>query len=288
MFHIVYLITNLINNKKYIGVHSTNNLDDGYMGSGKLIIKAIKKYGIENFKREILYQFDTAQEAYDKERELVTEKIINNNEYYNLREGGKNCGILSDEVRARISRIQKELHVSGKVKPWNKGIPHSKETKEKISKILKNKNRKLSEEHKEKIRQANLGKKISYETIQKRILKTKGRKLSEKQKQILSKVHKGKTISQKHREQISAFNKGKKLSKEHKTKQSEAHKKLKFKCPHCDEVGHTSYMKGRHIPLCELKIIIEKQRNILSEIEKRITLDMPINDLYDDIKALSN
>ena len=48
---IVYLITNLINGKRYIGMDSKNNPQ--YLGSGTLILKAIKKYGKENFKKEI-------------------------------------------------------------------------------------------------------------------------------------------------------------------------------------------------------------------------------------------
>ena len=54
MEHVVYRITNMINGKKYIGKHSTTDVYDGYFGSGVAIKQAINKYGIDNFKKEII------------------------------------------------------------------------------------------------------------------------------------------------------------------------------------------------------------------------------------------
>lgn len=84
MFYTIYKTTNQINNKYYIGKHQTNNLDDGYMGSGKLLKRAIAKYGLENFKKEILHVFDNEIEMNAKEKELV----VVNESTYNLNEGG--------------------------------------------------------------------------------------------------------------------------------------------------------------------------------------------------------
>lgn len=78
-------MTNLINNKYYIGAHKTKNIDDNYMGSGVALTKAIKKYGKENFEKEVLYIFDNPEDMFRKEEELV--ELCDNS--YNLRRGGK-------------------------------------------------------------------------------------------------------------------------------------------------------------------------------------------------------
>lgn len=87
--YFVYKTTNLINGKIYIGKHSTNNLEDNYLGSGTHLNNSINKYGKENFKREILEFFDTEQEAYDYEAEIVTKEFVLREDTYNHKLGGK-------------------------------------------------------------------------------------------------------------------------------------------------------------------------------------------------------
>ena len=89
MFYTIYKITNLIDGKIYIGKHQTKDLNDGYMGSGKQLKRAQAKHGIENFKKEILFQFDNEADMNTKEAELVTEEFCLREDTYNLCPGGK-------------------------------------------------------------------------------------------------------------------------------------------------------------------------------------------------------
>jgi hypothetical protein len=87
--HTVYKTTNSLNNKYYIGVHSTKDVHDSYLGSGSVFKKALKKYGKENFIKEILFSFDSKEEAYQKEKELITESEIRDKKTYNIALGGQ-------------------------------------------------------------------------------------------------------------------------------------------------------------------------------------------------------
>lgn len=89
MSYYVYKITNTINGKWYIGKrkhHSPHN--DRYMGSGKLIKLAIKKYGKNIFTKEIIEIFATNNDAAKLEAILVTKDDIKSNMTYNMHEGG--------------------------------------------------------------------------------------------------------------------------------------------------------------------------------------------------------
>lgn len=156
MFYTIYKITNNLNGKYYIGKHQTKNLNDGYMGSGKLLKRAIKKYGIENFSKEIMFVYKTENEMNIKEKELVTLDESN----YNLCPGGHGgFGYVNStyEIKARAGKtrhkknpelLQRIAKIGGQTGIKKHGIPkefvekaktsflgktHSLETKQKIS-----------------------------------------------------------------------------------------------------------------------------------------------------------
>lgn len=92
MHYLIYKTTNTVNNKIYVGCHITNNLDDGYIGSGLILQKAIEKYGKDKFKREILFDLPNEDEMFDMEKDIVNEEFIARLDTYNLTVGGREGG----------------------------------------------------------------------------------------------------------------------------------------------------------------------------------------------------
>jgi hypothetical protein len=141
-YNYTYQIKNLINNKTYIGVHSTDDLDDGYMGSGIQLKPAFDKYGKENFVKTIMCFFDTANEMYEEEKFLVDEEWIKRSDNYNIALGGIG-GNMGEEVNKKISKaIKGEKHylygLKGKNNP-HYGKKRSEETRRKMSESRKGK-----------------------------------------------------------------------------------------------------------------------------------------------------
>lgn len=105
-YHFVYKTVNKANGKYYIGKHSTDDLNDGYLGSGTLLKKALKKYGKENFEREIICFCSSSEEVYAKEHEIVTQEIVNDPMSYNLRCGGEGAQKIYSEEEAKERRLE--------------------------------------------------------------------------------------------------------------------------------------------------------------------------------------
>jgi len=151
----IYKTTNLLNGKIYIGQDSKNN--PKYFGSGLYLNKSIKKYGIENFKKEILFSFNSKEEALLKEEEIVDMLFVDRQDTYNFKIGGeggwdhipkmiKENPLYKEKFYSKVSASLKRGYKEGRLKGWKnmeghingfKGKHHSVETK----KILSEKNK---------------------------------------------------------------------------------------------------------------------------------------------------
>lgn len=141
-YHIVYKTVNMINSKFYIGKHSTDCLEDGYLGSGLLIRAAIELYGRENFKREILFNESSSEVASVKEREMVTEDLLKNPQCYNIALGGTG-GNLGEEINQRIGK---------KMSALLSGIPKTEKHKQALREVWKKKCYEVPYEIRDKIK----------------------------------------------------------------------------------------------------------------------------------------
>jgi hypothetical protein len=109
MKYIVYQTTNNINGRTYVGVHQTENINDGYIGSGVVLKRAIQKYGHENFTRIVLHECSSALEMYEVEASIVNSEFVADITTYNLIEGGlavESINANLDEHRPKHKRIE--------------------------------------------------------------------------------------------------------------------------------------------------------------------------------------
>ena len=228
---IIYRTTNLINQKFYVGKDTHNN--PNYYGSGKRLKLAIKKYGIENFKKEVLEVCDTLELLNEREKFWIKE-LNAISEGYNISLGGDGGDTISNNPRR--DEISKKISESNKGKFIGK--TNSKEIREKISNALKgrfvgdknpNYGKNHTDEVKDKIRKKALGRVVSDETRKKISIKNKGKKgvewtdemrqkLSESRK--INNPFKGKTHTPEVIQKIKEAN-SKPKSEEHKRKISE-------------------------------------------------------------------
>ena len=121
-YNYIYIITNIVNGKIYIGKHSTDDLNDGYLGSGKKLRLAKNKYGNENFKKEILAYADTEKTLNWLEKYYIRKYKSQNPEIgYNLTAGGDgHLGYHPTEYTLKLYSLKR------------KGVKKSEQHKKKI------------------------------------------------------------------------------------------------------------------------------------------------------------
>lgn len=108
-YHFIYKTTNMLSGRYYIGMHSTDSLDDGYLGSGNRLRLAIRKHGKSNFKREILEFCESRADLKKRESEIVTLDEIAKDDCMNLVVGGEGGFISEDGVKLGRVKCDEKL-----------------------------------------------------------------------------------------------------------------------------------------------------------------------------------
>lgn len=104
--HYLYKTTCIITDRYYIGMHSTTNIDDGYMGSGTRLKYSIRKYGKENHTKDIMEFFDSRELLIEGEKKAITPDMLVDKMCMNLKEGGSG-GFANQKHQEKTSKAGK-------------------------------------------------------------------------------------------------------------------------------------------------------------------------------------
>lgn len=166
-FHFVYRIERH-DGKFYIGVHSTDDLNDGYFGSGKLLFHSIKKHGKENHILKIVEHVASRSAAFQLEAQMVSEETLKDPKCMNMRPGGL-YATMTEEIKRKISATKSGVKMSDAARlamsNAGKGKRKSDAHRAAISAAHKGKvGHSPSANTREKLRHARLGTTLSEET----------------------------------------------------------------------------------------------------------------------------
>lgn len=213
MHFLIYKITNLLDGKTYVGLHKTDDENDGYMGSGKLLKEDIRRLGVENFKKEILHRCSSEEEMIQLEEEIVNLDFLAGS-VYNQMPGGKYG-----------SRERNGLTFFGK--------SHNLQTKQKIGEASSN--RKYSDQSKEKMSQNNFANRNPEEQ----------RLHAKRAGAIGGKAGKGVKRNRSFENGINPY--------QGKNSPNFGLKRKTFCCPHCGKSGAMNTMSRWHFDKCKAK-----------------------------------
>jgi len=124
----IYITTNNVNGKKYIGQKKIDNRAKTYLGSGKIFKQALRKYGKKNFTREIVAIGYNAKDLNELEKYYIElHDAVNSDRYYNIADGGNSGSKFAGKTKEEMIVIGKKISEAGK------GIIVSDNTKQKMS-----------------------------------------------------------------------------------------------------------------------------------------------------------
>ena len=104
-FYFIYETKNLINGKIYVGKHTTKTIEDGYLGSGIYLNRAIEKYGKQNFERKILFFTNCEEENRILETQIVSKEFVKRRDTYNIAIGGAGGNVIEGHSTERKQEI---------------------------------------------------------------------------------------------------------------------------------------------------------------------------------------
>lgn len=222
----VYIITNTINGKKYIGQRKWKypNKEDNYMGSGTLLFQSYKKYGKENFNKTIIDWANSKEELDKKEQYWI--KLYNateSEEFYNIIGGGTGGETWSYLSKNKQEKIKKHLQYVAVQKGLKPPVQYGKDNYFYNKHFLGEENPRygshLTEEQKENLRNKRLGIKLTEETKQKQSVSAKTSKKAQEQRDNLhnlpdlsQRISSGLKNSEKFQKSIKEFNKTKRIA----------------------------------------------------------------------------
>jgi hypothetical protein len=270
MYHYVYKTTNEETGHYYIGIHSTENKDDGYLGSGSKLKEFISKYGKESFTKTIIAERNTREEIELIEEQEVGDKFKTDDKCLNLCAGGqKGRWELTDEIKTKIGNsmrgFKKTPEQIEKTVKHHRGAKRSDESKKRMSESAKNRppvsddtRKKLSDMYKGE-KSCWYGKHHTEESKKKMSESKKGKSSgphSEETKQKIREGNLNKVVTQEsiNKQKNTKANWTDEQRAEFKRKISETKKNAPIRtCPHCGKEGKSGNMTRYHFDNCKLK-----------------------------------
>lgn len=267
-YHYIYKTTCSITNKYYIGMHSTNDLNDGYQGSGIILRRSIKKYGKDNHTTEVLEFLDSRNELKRREAEIINEDLLNDELCLNVYLGGGitddqtfngHNQVTKDKIAKTLSKpyseiygedadIQKSKRKEGAIKQWSN---YSDDERKQISKNISNSTKTHWANNKYVAKtyicphcnkEGKGSAMLQHHFNNCKLITGISRTLSDEAKEKIKKTLTGRTLSEETKNKLKG-----------KIPPNKGIKYEKIKCPHCNKLVATNIANRDHFDKCKHK-----------------------------------